>query len=84
MKMLADFTPDQLKFIGMLVVTFGGTAVTVLWKVASWVKEIEMKVKTHEEWSKRQDQDLDNFGKILKTDTALNHNGKQGVQSGKG
>lgn len=51
--MRAAFTPDQLQFIGMVVVTFGSAFMGLLWKVAIW--------------KSRVDDDLDNLGAIIGT-----------------
>jgi len=51
---VADFTPDQLKVIGSIVVTFGGAIITIIWQVA--------------QWKARVDYDLNNFGDILGTE----------------
>lgn len=54
---LAGFSGDQLQFIGALVVTFGSGFVVMVWRVAVWKSKIE--------------NDLDNFGFILKTEKGL-------------
>jgi hypothetical protein len=53
----ADFTPDQLKLIGGLVVTFGGAFITLVWNVAAWKTKIE--------------NDVNNLGELCQTEKGL-------------
>ncbi len=68
---MADFTPDQLKFIGLLVVSFGGAFITLVWRVATWKANLE--------------NDVNNLGAIMETEKGLaikEKNKKKGFLNG--
>lgn len=54
---IASFTPDQLQFIGMIAVGFGGSFVVFVWRASAWKAKV--------------DYDMDNFGYLLGTEKGL-------------